>query len=141
MSGTSFWLLGNPDVGLATSCCLCKTPAFGFEDQSFGLQLLQQIPYLANFLPTSFFASNPRVTVHREILRRIPIDFGHRLSRLSVKASGSLPHFEHTLWPPLFADLVELCLSSLAPFPVVAFSVCYPGGRGADPARGAPGGG
>ncbi|KZV21315.1 hypothetical protein F511_18684 [Dorcoceras hygrometricum] len=27
---------GNPDVGLATNCCLCKIPAFGYEDQSLG---------------------------------------------------------------------------------------------------------
>ncbi|KZV41722.1 hypothetical protein F511_29987 [Dorcoceras hygrometricum] len=63
----------------------------------------------------------------------------HLVFGCGVKASGSLPHFEHTPWPPFVADLVELCLSSLPPFLVVAFS-CYPAGRGADPARGATGG-
>ncbi|KZV35665.1 hypothetical protein F511_15120 [Dorcoceras hygrometricum] len=47
----------------------------------------------------------------------------HLVFGCSVKESGSLPHFEHTPRPPFFADSMELCLSSLAPSPVVALSV------------------
>ncbi|KZV26271.1 hypothetical protein F511_42067 [Dorcoceras hygrometricum] len=64
----------------------------------------------------------------------------HLVFGCGVKASGSLPHFEHTPWPLFVADLVELCLSSLVPFLVEAFS-CSAAGRGFYPAGGAPGGG
>ncbi|KZV55042.1 leucine--tRNA ligase, mitochondrial [Dorcoceras hygrometricum] len=36
----AFGLLGNPGAGLVTSCCLCKTPAFGIEDQSLQTRFL-----------------------------------------------------------------------------------------------------
>ncbi|KZV25664.1 hypothetical protein F511_17807 [Dorcoceras hygrometricum] len=37
---TAFGLLGNPGVGLATRCCLYKTPAFGYKDQSLQTRFL-----------------------------------------------------------------------------------------------------
>ncbi|KZV26136.1 hypothetical protein F511_13596 [Dorcoceras hygrometricum] len=122
----AFGLLGNPDVGLATSCCLCKTPAFGFEDQSLQTRFLGTVvvvivaqkykPPCTEWLTT---------TVHGRGNGRLGC-LMHLVFGCSVKASGSLPHFEHTPWPPFVVDVVELC---------------YPAGRGADPVRGAPRGG
>ncbi|KZV32645.1 hypothetical protein F511_36008 [Dorcoceras hygrometricum] len=43
--------------------CVYKLVALAFD-------YFDQIPYLAKFSQLSFFTSNPRVTVHRELLRR-----------------------------------------------------------------------
>ncbi|KZV26135.1 sulfate transporter 3.4 [Dorcoceras hygrometricum] len=107
----AFGLLGNPGIGLATSCCLCKTPAFGFEDQS---------------LQTRFLGTLVVVIVAQKY--KGELQYRTIISLLGLLATMRRVVNYHSSWAR--QRQVELFDAS-----------GYPAGRGADPARGAPGGG
>ncbi|KZV54747.1 hypothetical protein F511_04096 [Dorcoceras hygrometricum] len=112
-----FWLLGNPDFGFVTSCCLRKTPAFGFEDQSAPFVTLEVAldsyrKYLSsqtNFGGCRWLEKNHEVAAFIRAFRGCRFCAGRELLRSFEEYDLGFPG--------------------------------YPAGRGADPARGAPGGG